>query len=86
VWPSRRPDIETYILPDGSALLYDPRSETGYPLDVVRALIWDYCDAQLTRDQIAQEIAVLLPNVPNAAAHACAVLEEFAEVGLLAGE
>src|SRR5579863_9394049 len=84
--PLRRSDVETYILPDGSALLYDPRSESGHPLDVVRALIWDYCDAQLTRDEIAQEIAALLPQAPDAVTYTLSVLEEFALAGLLAPE
>lgn len=82
--PNRRSDVETYILPDATALLYDPAADTAHPLDVVMALIWEYCDGQLSADGIAHEIAALLPQAPDAVAHTLAILDEFARVGLLA--
>jgi hypothetical protein len=81
--PTRRPDVETYVLPDGTSLLFDPVTEAGHPLDVVSSLIWDYCDGTLARDAIAGELVALLPQVPDAAAHAYVVLDEFAQLGLL---
>lgn len=81
--PNRRSDVETYILPDATALLYDPVADSAHPLDAVMALIWDYCDGQLARDQIAQEIAALLPQAPDAVTHTLAVIEEFERAGLL---
>jgi hypothetical protein len=81
--PQRRPEVETYVLPDGTALLYDSVTEAGHPLDVLHALIWDYCDGALTRDEIAQEVATLLPSDPTAHDYTLLVLDELAERGLL---
>ena len=36
-----------------------------------------------SRDAIAGELVALLPQVPDAAAHAYVVLDEFAQLGLL---
>lgn len=82
--PLRRPDVETYVLPDGTSLLFDTVTEAGLPLDVLRSLIWDYCDGTLSPEQIAAEVATLLPGEAEAAPHTLRVLEEFAEQGLLA--
>jgi hypothetical protein len=84
VHPLRRADVETYVLPDGTSLLFDPISEAGHPLDVLRSLIWDYCDGSLSDTQIAQEVAELLPEQAEAASYALHVLEEFGQQGLLA--
>lgn len=83
---TRRTDVETFILPDATALLFDPVTETGHALDVLSALIWDYCDGQRTANEIAQEVAVLLPQEPDAAAHTLAVLAGFAQARLLSDE
>ncbi|HZC05975.1 MAG TPA: hypothetical protein VE338_10065 [Ktedonobacterales bacterium] len=81
--PVRRPDVETYVLPDGTSLLFDPASESGLPLDTLSSLIWDYCDGALSDDDIAQEIAALLPQITDARAHALTVIEGFKQYGLL---
>jgi hypothetical protein len=83
VKPQRRLDIDTYVLPDGTALLFDPATEAGHPLDVLSSLIWDYCDGTMTPDAVAQEVAELLPRMSDAAQHTLAVLAEFMRLGLL---
>ncbi len=82
--PQRRPDVETYVLPDGTSLLFDPVTEAGHSLDVLRSLVWDYCDGANAREAIAGEIAALLPQAADAADHTLTVLDEFARAGLLA--
>ncbi len=81
--PVRRPDIETYVLPDGTSLLYDPISEAGLPLDVLSSLIWDYCDGALRDDEIAGEVVALLPQFADVDAHVQSVIAGFEQQGLL---
>jgi hypothetical protein len=81
--PVRRADIETHVLPDGTSLLYDPTTELGLPLDVLSSLIWDYCDGALSDDEIAGEVAALLPEIADVAAHVLSVIEGFEHQGIL---
>lgn len=60
--PQARPDVETHVLPDGSCLLFDPVTLEGHALDLVGALVWEYCDGTATRDTIAGAIAALVPR------------------------
>ena len=81
--PRRRPDVETYVLPDGTALLYDPIADVGFPLDLMHSLLWDFCDGILTSEGIVGELAALLPHDDTAAESARQILAEFAVQGLL---
>lgn len=81
--PIQRPDVETYVLPDGTSLLFDPVSESGLPLDTLSSLIWDYCDGALSVDEIASEVVALLPQVADVGAHVLTVIHGFEEYGLL---
>lgn len=83
---TRRADVETYVLPDDASLLYDPITETGYPLDTLRSLIWEYCDGTLSAAEIAAEVAALLPQDAEAGEDATHIVEEFARMGLLASD
>ena len=82
--PRQRDDIETHLMPDGSALLYDPVTDEGHVLNVAGSFIWEYCDGTLTPDQIAAELADVLPNSPDIPAEALRLLAELAAKGLLA--
>jgi hypothetical protein len=81
--PTRRGDVETYVIPDGASLLFDPVTEAGYPLDLVCSLVWDYCDGMLSELEIAHEIAALLPDAADAASCTLAILDDLARQGLL---
>ena len=81
--PVRRANIETHVLPDGTSLLYDPTTEVGLPLDVLSSLIWDYCDGALSDDEIAGEVAALLPQIADVDAQVLSVIEGFEQQGLL---
>lgn len=72
-----------HVLPDGTCLLFDERSDEGHTLNASGALVWDYCDGERTADEIAQELADLLPQEPQVRADTMRLLEEFAERGLL---
>lgn len=81
--PVRRTDVETYVLPDGTSLLFDPISESGLPLDALSSLIWDYCDGALSDEEIAGEIMELLPQITNVGEHVLTVIQGFEQYGLL---
>lgn len=81
--PQRRPDVETHLLPDGTCLLFDPQVGEGFTLNVAGALVWDYCDGQLTGDEIARELAGLLPEHPDVAEDTERLLTDLTERGLL---
>jgi len=83
--PTARPEVELHLLPDGSGLLFDPVSEEGHVLDPIGALAWDYCDGTLTADEIAGEVAALVPTAPRLREDVRDLLAEFARRGLLAG-
>lgn len=82
VMPCRRADIETHLMPDGSCLLYDSATTEAHVLDVVGAFVWEYCDGTLTPDQIAAELASVLPEAPNLRADALRMIAEFETAGL----
>ena len=42
--PRRRDAIETHLMPDGSALLYDPTTNKAHALDPIGSFIWEFCD------------------------------------------
>ncbi len=81
--PVRRPDIETYVLPDGTSLLFDPIRESGLPLDVLSSLIWDYCDGELSDEEIVGEVVALLPQIADVGVHVLSVIAGFEQQGLL---
>jgi hypothetical protein len=81
--PTARPEIEAYIVPDGTCFLFDPTREEGYALDQLGALIWDYCDGMTTQEVIAAEVGALLPDHPETAERVDELLAMFAAEGLL---
>ncbi len=82
-FPLRRADVETYLMPDGSCVLFDPRQGEGLTLNAAGALVWEYCDAALSTEEIAREVASLLPNEPHAYTDGLAVMSQLLELGLL---
>ena len=70
-------------MPDGTCLLFDVVSNEGRALNAAGALTWDYCDGTLSVGEIADELAALLPNVPQVRADTLALLVELAQSGYL---
>lgn len=81
--PQARPDVEAHVLPDGSCLLFDPIRCEGLALNLVGALVWDYCDGALTWDEIVSEIAALKPDEPDLRNEVQEYLKAFTQNGLL---
>ena len=44
IGPRRRPEVLADRLPDGSAVLFDPREEMVYAISATGAHLWDACD------------------------------------------
>ena len=66
-----------------SSALFDPRQGEGLTLNAAGALVWDYCDAALSTEEVAREVASLLPNEPQAYTDGLAVMSQLLELGLL---
>jgi Coenzyme PQQ synthesis protein D (PqqD) len=82
-FPLQRADVETYLMPDGSCVLFDPQAGEGFTLNAAGALVWEYCDAALSTDEIAREVASLLPAEPQAYTDGLAVIAQLLDAGLL---
>lgn len=82
-YPLQRADVMMEVLPDGSALLYDPLADQGHALAALAALVWDMCDGSLTAGQMIAELTATLPQIPGLEQIVQALLTEFARLGLL---
>ena len=83
LYPRRREDVETAILPDGSCLLFDPTTNNGHALNASGALIWDCCDGTQSAGAIADELAALLPDVAEIRAQALGMIASLLHLGLV---
>lgn len=83
--PLARPEVEAYIVPDGTCFLFDPTHDAGFALDQLGALVWDYCDGETSQSGIIAEVAALLPGHSDVEARVREWLASFASNGLLAG-
>jgi hypothetical protein len=81
--PRRRPEVEIYVLPDATALLFDPATEEGHALNTAAALVWEYCDGASCAEQIAAEMAALIPQSADMGPQTLQILDEFVGLGLL---
>lgn len=71
------------VLPDGSALLYDPVADQGHALAALAALVWDMCDGTMTVEAIVADLAEQLPQMPHIAEIVDTLLNEFKQTDLL---
>jgi Coenzyme PQQ synthesis protein D (PqqD) len=84
--PRGRSEVEAHSLPDTSCLLFDPATGQGLALTALGALVWDYCDGALSRDEIASEVAALVPQDPGMSESVYQFLDAFADHGLLVSD
>jgi hypothetical protein len=57
--PTRHPEIETTLLPDGHVVLVSPKTEWAQTLTPLGALVWEFCDGENTIDQIVESIGAI---------------------------
>ena len=84
-YPKARADVEAHLLPDGTCLLVDLAADEGHVLSVLGALVWDYCDGTMSRENITAEVVALLPQDPTVHDEVAQFLDTFAARGLLQG-
>jgi hypothetical protein len=83
--PRKRAEgIEARALPNGSTLLFDAASSTAYPISESAATVWMSCDGQNNVASMVDALC-LVYEVPRetVARDVEAVLEQFAQIGLL---
>jgi hypothetical protein len=73
-------------MPDGSALLYAAAADDVHILNVTGSFVWEYCDGTLTPEQIAAELADVLPQTPEIRDEALRLIVELHALGLFAPE
>ncbi len=82
--PCRRTDVLAEFLPDGSAVLYDPRTEMAYPLTSTAAVVWETCDGVHTAAAMADELAAAFEATSEVIERDVrALLGHLSEIGLL---
>jgi hypothetical protein len=57
IGPRRRPEVLADMLPDGSAVLFDPREEMVYAISATGAHLWDACDGTRRLPELAASLA-----------------------------
>ena len=83
-WPRRRPDVLAEFLPDGGAVLYDPRTEIVNPLTATAAIIWERCDGAHTTAAMADELAAGFDAPSDVIENDIrALIGKFVEIGML---
>lgn len=82
-YPLHRADVMLEVLPDGSALLYDPQTDQGHALAALAALVWDMSDGTLTVGEMIAELTATLPQIPDLDQVVQALLDHFTLAGLL---
>lgn len=84
VQPRRRSEIRADPLPDGSAVLFDPRTEMAYALTTSAALVWEACDGRHTAAAIVEELTAMYDAPPEVIARDVhALLQHLAASDLL---
>jgi hypothetical protein len=83
--PLHRANVMMEVLPDGSALLYDPQTDQGHALAALAALVWDMSDGTLTVEGMIAELTATLPRIPDLDQIVQALVDHFTQAGLLEG-
>ncbi len=82
--PCRRTDVLAEFLPDGSAVLFDPRTEIAYPLTATAAVVWESCDGAHTTASMVDELAAVFEAPSDVIERDVqAFLGHLVEIGLL---
>src|SRR5688500_6603598 len=57
MYPRRKADVKTSVLPDGHVVLFSDTRDWGHTLNPRAALIWEFCDGEHTVAEIVSEVA-----------------------------
>ncbi len=83
--PRRNPDVKSTLLPDGYVVLVSSQTDWAHTLTPAGALVWELCDGRHSTDEIAGEIAGMLPAPVRAPdkAEIDTLVSELLDLGLL---
>lgn len=82
--PCRRNDVLTENLPDGTSLVFDPRTELAHPLTASAAIIWEHCDGRHTVADIVRKLSEVYDASEDVIARDIGLLlDQLGKVGLL---
>lgn len=85
--PKRAQDIESRLLPDGYLALVSTQTDWAYTLNPPGALVWEFCDGELSADEIADRAAKILGADPlQFACQAQELIAELANAGVILTE
>jgi hypothetical protein len=60
MYPQRRADVRSTLLPDGYLVLFSTKTEWAQTLNPTAAIVWEFCDGERTVAEIAEELTELL--------------------------
>jgi hypothetical protein len=82
----RNPDINCQLLPDGNAVLFSSKSNWAHIINPVGAMVWEFCDGELSENEIMTQISELVQTDANSLKQeVVAFTKQLLESGLLLG-
>ncbi len=83
--PTRDPEIETNILPDGHVVLVSPKTEWAHTLNPLAALVWEFCDGNNTAADIFAQVSAIdsIPHTNSLEQEITELITELEESGFL---
>jgi len=87
LYPKRRIDLKSTLLPDGCLVIFDETTEWAHTVSPLGAMAWELSDGQHTTKEIVDEIIVLTAeslDKKQLEAEVLQLIAELSENGLLA--
>lgn len=64
-FPTRNPELQTKLLPDGHAVVFNEVTLWAHILSPSGAVIWEFCDGEHTLNAILDELEALTGTRPE---------------------
>src|SRR5690349_18341385 len=81
---TRKPDVLSEALPDGSMILFDSTTMVAYPVSASGALIWERCTGNRTSGDIVDDLlSVYDASRDRVERDVAAFVDQLVEIGLL---
>jgi len=82
----RYPEVETNLLPDGCAVLFNTKTNWAQTLTPLGTIVWEFCDGGSSVDDIVDQIKECLSGEdeqPELKQHVMDLLEDLEDGGLV---
>jgi hypothetical protein len=63
LYPHRRPDVKSSLLPDGCLVIFDEKSELAHTVTPIGAMVWELSDGQHSTADIVATIFELVGGI-----------------------